>query len=98
MCNNTFLIGGQYLNTFSTANKFRLVTTSTGCSRTVHFNNKLEGNAAEWYSICSRSKVLNLQGYSIQANGFIGCIQKVALDEKRNMKVTQENSSNHRSS
>ena len=55
--------------------------TTTGCSRIEDLNNKLKWNAAEWYSICCRGKVLNLQGYSIQANGFIGGVLNVALNE-----------------
>ena len=91
LCNNTFLIGGRYLNTSSTTNSFRLKTT-TGCYRTEHLNNKLKWNAAEWYSSCCRGKVLNLQGYSIQASGFICCVLKVALDtgQKNDMKFTMQ--------
>ena len=84
LCNNTFLIGGRYLSTSSTTNNFRLKTT-TGCSRIEHLNNKLKWNAAEWYSICCGGKVLNLQGNSIQASGFIGCVLNVALDEPKKL-------------
>ena len=81
LCNNTLLIGGRYLNTSSTTENFRLIE---------HLNNELKWNAAEWYSICFRNKVLNLQGYSIQASSFIGCVLKVALDkgQKNDMKST----------
>ena len=90
LCNNTFLIGGQYLNTSSSTNNLRLIT-NTGCSRTEHLNNKLKWNAAERYSICCRGKVLNLQGYSVQASSFIGCVLKVALGGKKNdMKFTMQ--------
>ena len=50
----------------------------------------MKWNAAEWFSICCRSKVLNLQGYSIEASGFIGCVLKVALSKKMNMNITMQ--------
>ena len=81
LCNNTFTIGWWHFDASRTPNNLRLIN-STGFTRIEHLNNKLEGNAAEWYSICCRGKVLNLQGYSIQASCFISCVQKVALEKK----------------
>ena len=68
LCNNTFMIGWWHFNASCTPNNLRLIT-STGCSRIEHLNNKLEGNAAEWYSICCRSKVCNLQYTADEAIG-----------------------------
>ena len=80
LCNNTFSVSGWYLNTSSTTENLRLIST-TGCSKIEHLNNELKWNAAERYSICCRGKVLNLQGHNIQASGFIGCVLDVALDK-----------------
>ena len=94
-CNNTFLIGWRNFNASCTSNNFWLFT-STCCSRIEHLNNELKWNAAERYSICCRGKVLNLQGYSIQASGFIGCVLKVALSKENEYEYhNAENSTNH---